>query len=220
MLAHILVPVQSLNRKLSGCAAVRMHMAWPTAHSPGSCQRADALLANLPTLPCVLVLMSYFPACGATPSPNCVLQTMSDMPAVRVDDAFKQYLKEIAQAIDGATHDADQVITSAFQELDGKEVVVATDVECSRFLEKLISSASPVQAIDLLGRIASRDALYTVACKCVPHVRILCHCGGQPARSLLYIHCATIYSQQKKMLCAALLVRMFWSSYCFRCKKP
>lgn len=93
---------------------------------------------------------------------------MSNGSTLSVDDAFRQYLKEISKAIDDGTDDVEQVITSALEEINGKEVNVATDVECSRFLENLIASASSSQAIDIFGRIASRDTLYTVACKCVP----------------------------------------------------
>lgn len=93
---------------------------------------------------------------------------MSTGSTSRIDDALRQYLGEISKAVDDGREDVDQVIKSALEEINGKEVNVATDMECSRFLENLIASASSSQAIDMFARIASRDTLYTVACKCVP----------------------------------------------------
>lgn len=88
--------------------------------------------------------------------------------ALKVDDTLREYLKEIRTALQDTESEAERElqITSALEEIEGKEVRVATDVECSRILETLIESAPTELLLQLAERIATRDALFTIACKC------------------------------------------------------
>jgi hypothetical protein len=95
---------------------------------------------------------------------------MSERFAVRVDDALRSYLKDISDVLRSTEEDAErqQQITSALEEIDGKELKVATDAECSRILEFLIEGASRAHVLHLAERLTSRDTLFPLACKCVP----------------------------------------------------
>lgn len=97
-----------------------------------------------------------------------LLEIMAHGFALHIEDDLRNYLQEISSTLDSDDTDVQQVISSALDEVEGKELKISTDAECSRFLEKLISHASPEQALHILGRVTSRDKLYSIACKCVP----------------------------------------------------
>lgn len=93
---------------------------------------------------------------------------MADNFALKVTDTLREYLKEIRTVLHDTESEAERhlQITSALEEIEGQEVKVATDVECSRILEVFIESAPTELLLQLVERIAAREALFTVACKC------------------------------------------------------
>lgn len=94
---------------------------------------------------------------------------MADNFALNVSDTLREYLKEIRNALQDTESEAERElqIASALEEIEDKEVKVATDVECSRILETLIESAPTELLLQLAERMVTREALFTVACKCV-----------------------------------------------------
>eukprot|EP00892_Ulva_mutabilis_P004889 jgi/Ulvmu1/2772/UM014_0230.1 len=89
---------------------------------------------------------------------------MGDGYVLRVEDSLRKYLHEIADVLEDGQADVELVISGVLEEVKGRELKIATDMECSRFLEKVVSRATPAQALDMCRRIASRDTLYTIAC--------------------------------------------------------
>lgn len=96
--------------------------------------------------------------------------TMADTFALKVSDTLREYLKEIRTALHDTESEAERElqISSALEEIEGKEVKVATDVECSRILETLLEAAPTQLVLQLAERIATREDLFTIACKCAP----------------------------------------------------
>jgi hypothetical protein len=94
---------------------------------------------------------------------------MADGFALRVDEALREYLKDIVGVIRGTEEDEERElqVDRVLEEIRGKELKVATDVECSRLLEEVIRSLSQQKAVQLARTLAMRDTLYTMACKCV-----------------------------------------------------
>jgi hypothetical protein len=84
-----------------------------------------------------------------------------------VEDDLRRYLREIAESLGGAgqSEETELQVKNALEELEGKELKVATDVECSHYFETLLQFASPGDILAVLGRVGQRDTLFTVASK-------------------------------------------------------
>jgi hypothetical protein len=93
---------------------------------------------------------------------------MADNFALKVPDSLRDYLKEIRKILQDTESEAERelLISSALEEIAGKEVKVATDVECSHILEAFIETAPTELLLQLAERVATREDLFTVACKC------------------------------------------------------
>lgn len=98
--------------------------------------------------------------------------------ANRVDDELKGYLKEVSEAVANAADEEEKelLVENALQEVNGKELKVCTDAECSRMLETLVVAASPKVAVDVLCRLAQRETLFSAATKCAPWSRSCLAC--------------------------------------------
>ena len=88
-----------------------------------------------------------------------------------VQDDLRAYLKDIADSLE-ASDDPEQtqiIVSNALKEIQGKELAVATDVECSRFLEALLAQADYKTTLGLFERLGQHDTLVTVSSKCAAH---------------------------------------------------
>lgn len=133
---------------------------------------------------------------------------MAESFALKVSDTLREYLKEIRGVLQETESEAERElqVSSALEEIEGSEVKVATDVECSRILETLIEAAPLELLFTLTERIVAREELFAVACKCVLTVL------GPYVTPFIYRRLFIVYC------CAAVhSARMCWRRYCFSC---
>jgi phosphoribosylpyrophosphate synthetase len=85
-----------------------------------------------------------------------------------VGDDLRAYLKHICETIAGESEENAPVIAkTALEEVSGQLVQVATDVECSRYLESLVSHAAFENVVNLFKLLVQTNALVAVSTKCV-----------------------------------------------------
>lgn len=124
---------------------------------------------------------------------------------MKVSDTLREYLKEIRTALldTESEEERELQISSALEEIEGNEVKVATDVECSRIFETLLEAAPTALLFQLAERITTREALFTIASKCALSLAIAAHFCRPLKLYLIYGACAAVRS-----------ARMCWRRYC------
>jgi hypothetical protein len=114
-----------------------------------------------------------------------------------VGDDLRAYLKDICEAIAGESEKNTPVIAkNALEEVSGHLIQVATDVECSRYLETLVSHAAFEDVVNLFKQLVQSNALVAVSTKCVRLIipsfitsaQACCH--SEPLSELLSYYCA------------------------------
>ena len=77
-----------------------------------------------------------------------------------VEDDLKQYLKETSEQVAVSSEEERAVLVeNVLEELQGKEMKVATDAECSRMFETILAASTDVSIIDVLDRLSLRDKI-------------------------------------------------------------
>lgn len=93
-----------------------------------------------------------------------------------VEPDLRQYLKEVTGSLSSATASAEEAciqVKNIVEEIEGKELRIATDVECSHHLETVINAATADDAAAILRRLSDSETLFTAASRWVSSLQTL-----------------------------------------------